>query len=166
MESGPKVPETARAAAEPPASITGRHADDSRTAVARVVGRIDPDFITDRNATNGPATDAPARTLTHRDESTTLTTMTKRLQVLLDDDDLREIQRLARRHHLTTAEWVRRSLQAAREADGGSDLGQKLAAVRTAAAHAFPAPDIEILLDEIERGYGGATESADLDPGT
>lgn len=88
-------------------------------------------------------------------------TMTKRLQVLLDDDDLREIQRLARRHHLTTAEWVRRSLQAAREADGGSDLGQKLAAVRAAAAHAFPAPDIEAMLSEIVRGYAGAATDTD-----
>jgi hypothetical protein len=82
--------------------------------------------------------------------------MTKRLQVLVDDDDLREIQRLARRRHLTTAEWVRRSLLAAREADGGSDLGQKLAAIRAAAAHTFPAPDPDVMIAEIERGYATA----------
>jgi hypothetical protein len=79
--------------------------------------------------------------------------MTKRLQVLFEDDELREIQRFARRSRVTTAEWVRRSLRSAREAESASDIGQKLAAVRTAAAHAFPIADIEALLGEIERGY-------------
>ena len=37
--------------------------------------------------------------------------MTKRLQVLLDDAELRTIQRLARRDKLSTAEWVRRRLR-------------------------------------------------------
>jgi hypothetical protein len=80
--------------------------------------------------------------------------MTKRLQVLFDDDELRDLQRIARRHRMTTAEWVRRSLRAAREAESGLDVGQKLAAVRSAAAHAFPTADIEAMLEETERGYG------------
>ena len=79
--------------------------------------------------------------------------MTKRLQVLFDDEELHEMQRVARRHRMTTAEWVRRSLRDARDADGGSDTGQKLAVVRTAAGHAFPTGDMNALLDEIERGY-------------
>jgi hypothetical protein len=79
--------------------------------------------------------------------------MTKRLQVLFEDDELKEIQRLARQHRMTTAEWVRRSLRAARDAESGADVGQKLAAVRQAASHAFPTADIETMLDEIERGY-------------
>jgi hypothetical protein len=86
--------------------------------------------------------------------------MTKRLQVLFEDDELREIQRLARRQRMTTAEWVRRSLRSAREAEGGADVGQKLAAVRAAASHAFPTADIDAMLDEIEQGYisGGPPE--------
>ncbi len=80
--------------------------------------------------------------------------MTKRLQVLFEDDELLELQRLARRHRMTTAEWVRRSLRAARDAELGADVGQKLSAVRTAAAFSFPTGDIETMLDEIERGYG------------
>jgi hypothetical protein len=79
--------------------------------------------------------------------------MTKRLQVLFDDDELRDLQRIARRHRMTTAEWVRRSLRAAREAESGLDVGQKLAAVRAAAAHAFPTAEIEAMLEETERGY-------------
>ena len=79
--------------------------------------------------------------------------MTKRLQVLFDDEELIELQRLARRNRMTTAEWVRRSLRAAREAESGSDVGQKLAAIRQAAGHAFPTGDIDQILDEIERGF-------------
>jgi hypothetical protein len=79
--------------------------------------------------------------------------MTKRLQVLFEDDELRELQRLARQHRMTTAEWVRRSLRAARDAESGADVGQKLGAVRQAASHSFPTADIETMLDEIERGY-------------
>ena len=79
--------------------------------------------------------------------------MTKRLQVLFEDDELLELQRLARRHRMTTAEWVRRSLRAARDAESGADIGQKLASVRSAAAFAFPAGDVETMLDDIEQGY-------------
>lgn len=79
--------------------------------------------------------------------------MTKRLQVLFEDDELQAIQRLARRQRLTTAEWVRRSLRSAREAEGGAGMGEKLAAVRAASVHAFPTGDIGDLLAEIERGY-------------
>jgi len=79
--------------------------------------------------------------------------MTKRLQVLFEDDELADLQRIARRNRMTTAEWVRRSLRQARDADGGSDTSQKLAAIRTAAGFSFPAGDIGDVLDEIERGY-------------
>ena len=74
--------------------------------------------------------------------------MTKRLQVLFEDDELRELQRLARQHRMTTAEWVRRSLRAARDAESGADVSQKLSAVRAAAGHAFPTGDmVEVFLN-------------------
>jgi hypothetical protein len=76
--------------------------------------------------------------------------MTKRLQVLFEDEELRELQRLAREHRMTTAEWVGRLLRAARDAESGADVGQKLAAVRTAASYAFPVKDIKSMLAEIE----------------
>lgn len=79
--------------------------------------------------------------------------MTKRLQVLMDDDDLRSIQRLARKQRVTTAEWVRRQLREAQASQTRPDVAAKLAAIRTANAHAFPAPDIDQLLEEIQRGY-------------
>ena len=80
--------------------------------------------------------------------------MTKRLQVLVDDSELRTIQRLARREKLTTAEWVRRRLREG-AASARGDTASKLAAVH-AAYHftpAMPEVDIDQMLDEIEQGY-------------
>lgn len=80
--------------------------------------------------------------------------MTKRLQVLLDDSELRTIQRLARREKLTTAEWVRRRLREGAASSRG-DTASKLAAIHAAYRHTsdVPEPDIEQMLDEIELGY-------------
>ena len=79
--------------------------------------------------------------------------MTKRLQVLLDDDELRDIQRIAKRARVTTAEWVRQRLREAREREGMPDVGKKLAAIRRAGTYRFPAPGIDQMLEEIEGGY-------------
>ena len=79
--------------------------------------------------------------------------MTKRLQVLLDEEELDEIRRVARGRHMTVAEWVRQALRRARREEPEPDSGKKLAVVRTAACHAFPTADIDAMLAEIERGY-------------
>ncbi len=80
--------------------------------------------------------------------------MTKRLQVLLDDDELQAIQELARRHHQTTAAWVRDVLRRAREETVYPEASRKLRAVREASVHAYPVADVSTMLAEIERGYG------------
>ena len=79
--------------------------------------------------------------------------MIKRLQVLLDQRELAEIKKVARQQRMTTAEWVRQALRAARKAGPSSDANKKLAAIRAASHHAFPAPDIDQMLREIRRGY-------------
>lgn len=79
--------------------------------------------------------------------------MSKRLQVLLDEPELLEIQRAARQEHMTTAEWVRQALRAARRAAPRTEAGKKLDVVRAAAANAFPTGDIDEMLGDIERGY-------------
>jgi hypothetical protein len=81
--------------------------------------------------------------------------MSKRLQVLLDEAELAEIRRVARRQKLTTAAWVRQALRTARRDEPRSDPGKKLAVVRAAARHRFPTADIDRMLGEIERGYLG-----------
>ena len=80
--------------------------------------------------------------------------MTKRLQVLLDDDELATIQRLAKVRRTTTAEWVRGALRAAVEVESRPGSAVKLAALRRAAAHEYATGDIEQLLEETERGRG------------
>lgn len=81
--------------------------------------------------------------------------VSKRLQVLLDESEFRALQRVARRKRMTVAEWVRQTLRAARRAEGASDPGRKLTAVRRAVRHEFPTGSIEEMLAEIERGYAG-----------
>jgi hypothetical protein len=79
--------------------------------------------------------------------------MTKRLQVLFDDDELAEIQRLARRERKTTAAWVRETLRAAAMASTYPEAEPKLRAIREALTYDYPAGDIGEMLAEIERGY-------------
>jgi hypothetical protein len=79
--------------------------------------------------------------------------MSKRLQVLLPDQEMTEIQRFARRERVTVGEWVRRVLREARMRQPVNKPEVKLKAVRKASRYSFPAPDIEQMLSEIEQGY-------------
>ncbi|BBU22308.1 hypothetical protein [Mycobacterium xenopi] len=79
--------------------------------------------------------------------------MSKRLQVLLDEEEWEQLQKIARRHRTTVSEWVRRTLREAQGREPGSDLTAKLRAVRTAARHEYPTADIAQMLEEVERGY-------------
>jgi hypothetical protein len=77
----------------------------------------------------------------------------RRLQVLLDEAEMRSIRKIAREQGVTVAEWVRQTLRAARRDSSEADPGRKLQVVRTAARHGFPTADIEVMLAEIARGY-------------
>ena len=85
--------------------------------------------------------------------------MTKRLQVILQDPEYREIQRIARSRHMSLAEWVRQALQLARRREPVGDIGKKLEVIRAGAKHDYPTADIEAMLAEIERGYGSGARS-------
>jgi hypothetical protein len=82
--------------------------------------------------------------------------MAKRLQVILQDPEYREIQRAARSRHMSIAAWVREALAHARRRQPLGDVEKKLAAVRAAVAHNVgpgTEADIDTMLAEIERGY-------------
>ena len=81
--------------------------------------------------------------------------MSKRLQVLLEESELSEIQRLAKSKKMTVSEWVRQVLRAARQGQSQIDPSEKLRATRRAARYDFPTAEIDRMLEEIERGYGG-----------
>ncbi|MGQ0833399.1 MAG: CopG family transcriptional regulator [Gammaproteobacteria bacterium] len=79
--------------------------------------------------------------------------MSKRLQVLLDDAELREIQRLARQRRVTVAEWVRQALRDARRQQPRESAERKLAALRATESFDFPSGDIDEMNAQIESGY-------------
>jgi hypothetical protein len=84
--------------------------------------------------------------------------MSVRLQVLLDETEFAEIREVARQERMTVAAWVRRALREARREDPRRSQALKFAALSEAVQHEFPAPDIDEMLAEIERGYGSGDE--------
>lgn len=84
--------------------------------------------------------------------------MSKRLQVLLDDAEYRDLRKAARKQGLTVSEWVRSAIRAIRRQQPTHDTARKLAAVREAMQYSFPTADIEQMNEEIEAGYIGGNE--------
>lgn len=80
--------------------------------------------------------------------------MPKRLQLILEDREYREVQRAAKVRRLSVAQWVRDALQAARRREPTGDLERKLHVIREAAKFEFPTADIDRMLAEIANGYG------------
>ncbi|MXY60453.1 MAG: antitoxin [Chloroflexi bacterium] len=77
--------------------------------------------------------------------------MTKRLQVLLDEDDYQAIKSAAHAQRMTIAEWVRQTLRKAKRTSPKS-VEEKLRAIRDAYRHNHPTADIDVMLREIEAG--------------
>lgn len=86
--------------------------------------------------------------------------MSKRLQVVLDDAEYRDLERTARRNRMTVSEWVRRALRTLGRDEPSGDQQRKVQVVREAVRHRYPAPEIGQMLDEIERGYTGGSGGA------
>ena len=85
--------------------------------------------------------------------------MSKRLQVLLDEAELRELQRVARARRMTVAAWVREVLRTAGRREPLGDPSAKLKAVRHAARQAFPTADMGQMNAEIASGYSSGDGS-------
>ncbi|HXH94104.1 MAG TPA: antitoxin [Thermoanaerobaculia bacterium] len=84
--------------------------------------------------------------------------MSKRLQVILEDGEMKEIRTIARRRRMTVAAWVRGALRAAKSEEPTSDPQRKMHALRVATSHSFPTADIEEMLAQIEKGYSEGSE--------
>ena len=76
--------------------------------------------------------------------------MHKRLQVLLNEDEYKEYQEIARSSGTTLSEWVRQALRRAMRDQ--LDIDAKLEAIANASRHAYPTANIEDMLREIEKG--------------
>jgi hypothetical protein len=79
--------------------------------------------------------------------------VSKRLRVFLPEAELRRFQDLARARGVSLADWVRSCLRRVADEESLGDVDRKLDAIRTAVRHDFPAPDVDPMLAEIERGY-------------
>ena len=79
--------------------------------------------------------------------------MAKRLQVIVQDPEYRDIQRAARLRRMSIAEWVRQALVQAQRREPSREVASKLEVIRAAARMDFPTADIDRMLEEIERGY-------------
>jgi hypothetical protein len=79
--------------------------------------------------------------------------MAKRLQVIVQDPEYRDIQRAARRRRMSIAEWVRQAMAQARRSEPSREVASKLDVIRAAARMEYPTADIDRMLEEIEQGY-------------
>lgn len=81
--------------------------------------------------------------------------MSKRLQVLLPEEQYEELRRLASVDGVTVAEWVRRVLAEACRERPYETVEKKLAVVREAAEYDFPTADPNDMLEQIAAGRAG-----------
>lgn len=79
--------------------------------------------------------------------------MSKRLQVVVDDESAAMYERAARASGLTFSQWAREAMSAEQRHSSEGSIDAKLAAVRRAVSHDFPEVDIDTMLGEIEAGY-------------
>lgn len=84
--------------------------------------------------------------------------MAKRLQVIVQDPEYRDIQRAARLRRMSIAEWVRQALVQARRTEPGREVSSRLEIIRAASRMDFPTADIDRMLNEIEGGYASAMQ--------
>lgn len=80
--------------------------------------------------------------------------MSKRLQVILPDDEFETLKSIAKSQKTTLAEWVRQALYRAAQERPKLTADERIRALRSVSKHAFPAPSIEQMNREIEEGYG------------
>lgn len=80
--------------------------------------------------------------------------MSKRLQVLLSEEDFAELKEVAKRSRLSVGEWVRRVLRRAAREEAAAPAERKLEAIAKGLGYAFPTADIAQMNREIEEGYG------------
>jgi len=80
--------------------------------------------------------------------------MSKRLQVLLDERELRDIRLAATRAGQTVSEWARQAMRAySRAGSSTADPARKLAVIQSAATHSYPTAEIDEMLAQVEAGY-------------
>lgn len=75
------------------------------------------------------------------------------MQIVVDDAELARFRAAAADAGVNLSEWVRRALRDIELRRSPKSPEQRIAAIRAAAKHSYPAPEIEQMNAEIERGY-------------
>ena len=83
--------------------------------------------------------------------------MATRLEILLDEAELAEIEQAAKAQRLTVVEWVHHVLRRARATEERTPVEDKLRAVRASARYGYPTADIAAMLDEAASGRAAET---------
>ena len=78
--------------------------------------------------------------------------MSKRLQVLVSEEEAEEFRRSAAREGATLSDWARRAMRHFQQRHAHRSEEQKLAALERALQKGHPTGDIDGLLGEIETG--------------
>ncbi len=78
--------------------------------------------------------------------------MSKRLQIVMPDDEYGAVARAAKQRGKPVSQLVRESLRQAVAEDAAQDPDKRIAAVLRFARFSGPTGDIDQLIDEIERG--------------
>lgn len=79
--------------------------------------------------------------------------MSIRLQILLDEEELREVKKLAVQENLTVSAWVRRAIQHEKKERPGTAARKKLQHIQSFSKHNFPTGDYKDIAAEIDSGY-------------
>jgi hypothetical protein len=79
--------------------------------------------------------------------------MSRRLQVVVAEDDLERYERSAQAAGLTVSAWARQAMNAAERHTSNGDVEAKLAVIRRAATYNLPVSDIDTMLAENEQRY-------------
>ena len=79
--------------------------------------------------------------------------MSKRLQVLIDDQSYRFYQNIAKHEGKTLGAWVREAMLKLAATVSSKSQTKKLKHLRQAASACFPSGDIDKIISQIETGY-------------
>ena len=71
----------------------------------------------------------------------------------MEDAEYRTAKKAAAAKHLTLADYIRQIVREQARHLSVRHPEHKLSALRQALEHEFPAPDIDTMLEEIDRGY-------------
>jgi hypothetical protein len=79
--------------------------------------------------------------------------MSIRLQVILENEEMKEIKKLAEQEKMTVSAWVRRAIAHEKRERPTLIAHKKIDVIRKASQYNFPSGDIDTITAEIESGY-------------